>query len=159
MEHTGTIISETRFISAKDVDMTSSEQQALPIPDSPLALSTPIKPRCPATTDSSTSPMIKSFSTFSGSLSLPVDYPLSKEEKTLNTHLVRKYCTLTYTKDSIMQDQRTTHSVTKRCCIKKSHIFSKATTKRKQANIVKDVRSTVEETSADAEDTQVILEL
>ena len=137
MEHTGRIISETRFISAKDVDMTSSEQQALPIPVTPIALSTPIKPRGPATTDSSTSLMIKSFSTFRGSLSLPVDHPLSKEEETLNTHLVRKNCTLTYTKDSIMQDQTTTHRATKRCCIKKSHIFSKDTDKKKTSKYSK----------------------
>ena len=88
MEHTGTIITETRFISAKDVDMTSSEQQALPIPDTPLALSTPINPCGPSITDSSTTPMIKSFSTFRGSLSLPVDHPLSMEEETLSRHLV-----------------------------------------------------------------------
>ena len=68
--------------------MTSSEQQALPIPTTSIASSTPIKSSSPATTGSSTSPMIKSFSTFSHSLSGPVDHPLSKEE-VLQQHLVR----------------------------------------------------------------------
>ena len=62
-ENAEIIKAETQFIRAvDDVDMTSSESQALLIPTTPIASSTPIKPSGSATTDSSTSPMIKSFS-------------------------------------------------------------------------------------------------
>ena len=42
------------------------------------------------TTDSSTSPMIKNYSTFSHSLSQSLQTPLTKEEEKLTTHLVRR---------------------------------------------------------------------
>ena len=57
----------------------------------PVAESTPFKSPMPrkTTVDTSTSPMIKHYTTFSHSLSLSRNTPLSKEEK-LSTHLVRR---------------------------------------------------------------------
>ena len=66
------------------------EQQTFVIPTTLIASSTPMKAPKPATTDSSTSPMIKSMSTFNHSLSLPLDQPLSKKEENFNTHFVRR---------------------------------------------------------------------
>ncbi|GFO12356.1 hypothetical protein PoB_003886100 [Plakobranchus ocellatus] len=56
----------------------------------PMASSTPRTIKAPQTTESSTSPIIKHITTFNHSLSLPEDEPLSKDEETLNTHLVRR---------------------------------------------------------------------
>ena len=56
----------------------------------PIAESTPIKPTQPQTQDSSTSPMIKNDTTFSQSLSVPSNTPLSAQEERLTTQLVRR---------------------------------------------------------------------
>ena len=58
----------------------------------PVAESTPLKSPMPrkTTVDTSTSPMIKHYTTFSHSLSLSRNTPLSKEEEKLSTHLVRR---------------------------------------------------------------------
>ncbi|GFO34902.1 hypothetical protein PoB_006140700 [Plakobranchus ocellatus] len=62
------------------------------IPLVPEAESTPLKPPRPhkSTIDTSTSPMIKHNITFSHSLSLSENTPLSKEEEKLSTHLIRR---------------------------------------------------------------------
>ena len=52
----------------------------------PVAESTPLKSQMPR----KTTPMIKHYTTFSHSLSLSRNTPLSKEEEKLGTHLVRK---------------------------------------------------------------------
>ena len=52
----------------------------------PIAESTPIQHTQPQTQDSSTSPTIKHDTTFSRSLSLPIDTPLSAQEERLTTH-------------------------------------------------------------------------
>ena len=56
----------------------------------PVAESTPIKPSQPQTKDISTSPKIKHDITFSQSLSLPSDTPLSAQEERFTTYLVRR---------------------------------------------------------------------
>ena len=161
IENAEIINTETQFIRAvDDVDMTSSETQALPIPITPIASSTPIKPSGSGKIDSSTSPMIKSFSTFSHSLSLSVDHPLSKEEESLNTHLVRRKLHTGSLKKTIKCKTRGQPIVLQKVVApRKATDLARTPTKRKRVKLVEDVRSTVAGTSKDSEDTQVALEL
>ena len=73
----------TSFTSNTNPSNSTSETPLVP-----LAESTPIKSI--QTKDSTTSPMMKNEITFSQSLSLSQDTPLSKDKEQLTTHLVRR---------------------------------------------------------------------
>ena len=94
---------------------TTCQLSFLPVAESTLIKSTQTK-------DSSTSPMVKNEITFSQSLSLSQDTPLSKEEEHLTTHLVKRK--LNADPKKFLQDIGAAHATTKSSDSKKKHTVS-----------------------------------
>ncbi|GFO36856.1 nrag8 protein [Plakobranchus ocellatus] len=125
----------------------------------PMASSTPRTIKAPQTTDSSTSPMIKHIKTFNHSLSLPVDEPLSKDEETLNTHLVRRKLYTDPHKKTIKCKTKGQPILLQKVVAPRKQSQVKTPTKKKRARIIENIRTSVAGTSKDAEDIQLAVEL
>ena len=116
-----TIPDQTAYATC--TSLSSNTNTTCQLPFLPVAESTPIKST--QTKDSSTCPMMKNKITFSQSLSLSQDTPLSKEEEHLTTHLVkRKLNTDPKKTNNILQDIRPAHATTKSSDPKKKHTVS-----------------------------------
>ncbi|GFN85663.1 nrag8 protein [Plakobranchus ocellatus] len=126
----------------------------------PMASSTPRTIKALQTTDSSTSHMIKHITTFNHSLSLPVDEPLSKDEETLNTHLVRRKLYADPHKKTIKCKTKGQPILLQKVVAPRKHTSQvKTPTKKKRARIIENIRTSVAGTSKDAEDIQLAVEL
>ncbi|GFN94845.1 nrag8 protein [Plakobranchus ocellatus] len=126
----------------------------------PMASSTSRAIKAPQTTDSSTSPLIKHITTFNHSLSLPVDEPLSKDEETLNTHLVRRRLYADPHKKTIKCKIKGQPILLQKVVAPRKHTSQvKTPTKKKRARIIEKIRTSVAGTSKDAEDIQLAVEL
>ncbi|GFO08041.1 nrag8 protein [Plakobranchus ocellatus] len=126
----------------------------------PMASSTPRTIKAPQTTDSSTSPMIKHITTFNHSLSLPVDEPLSKDEETLNTHLVKRKLYADPHKKTIKCKTKGRPILLQKVVAPRKHTSQvKTPTQKKRARIIENIRTSVAGTSKDAEDIQLAVEL
>ena len=128
----------------------------------PVAESTPLKSPMPrkTTVDTSTSPMIKHYTTFSHSLSLSRNTPLSKEEEKLSTHLVRRKLHHDPDKQTIKCKTRGQPLVlTKTVAPRKHSTQVKTPTKRRRVGLVHGYRSFVAGPSKTSADTQLAREL
>ncbi|GFO08040.1 amine oxidase [Plakobranchus ocellatus] len=124
-----------------------------------MASSTPRTIKAPQTTDSSTLPMIKHI-TFNHSFSLPVDEPLSKDEETLNTHLVRRKLYADPHKKTIKCKTKGQSILLQKVVAPRKHTSQvKTPTPKKRARIIENIRTSVAGTSKDAEDIQLAVEL
>ncbi|GFO29529.1 nrag8 protein [Plakobranchus ocellatus] len=126
----------------------------------PMASSTPRTIKAQQRTDSSTSPMIKHITTFNHSLSLPVDEPLSKDEETLNTHLVRRKLYADPHKNTIKCKTKGPPILLQKVVAPRKHTSQvKIPTKKKRARTIEKIRTSVAGTLKDAEDIQLAVEL
>ena len=119
--HAITIPDQTAYATC--TSLSSNTNTTCQLPFLPVAESTPIKST--QTKNISTSPMVKNEITFSQSLSLSQDTPLSKEEEHLTTHLVKRKLNTDLKKtNNILQDIRPAHATTKSSDPKKKHTVS-----------------------------------
>ena len=127
----------------------------------PIAESTPLKSPMPrkTTVDTSTSPMIKHYTTFSHSLSLSSNTPLSKEEEKLSTHLVRRKLHHDPDKQTIKCKTRGQPLVLTKTVAPTKHSTQVNTTKRRRVGLVHGYRSFVAGPSKTFADTQLAREL
>ncbi|GFS06253.1 hypothetical protein ElyMa_002960900 [Elysia marginata] len=160
-EFSDTIQADNSVTETEAVVNTSlHEPHVLTVPTTPIAASTPIKPPSKTTQDSSAPPMEKTLSTFSHSLSLPLDKPLSKEEENFNTHFIRRKLYTGPNKTTIKCKTRGQPIVLQKVTAsRKDTTLAKTPTKRKRAKLVRHLRQAVARPSKDAEDTQLALEL
>ncbi|GFO19793.1 nrag8 protein [Plakobranchus ocellatus] len=153
-----------------DSDINMTEKMAEPSVNSepqfitplvPMASSTPRTIKAPQTTDSSTSPMIKHITTFNHSLNLSVDEPLSKDEETLNTHLVRRKLYADPHKKTIKCKTKGQPILLQKVVAPRKHTSQVKTPtkkKKKRARVIENIRTSVAGTSKDAEDIQLAVE-
>ena len=143
----------TSFTSNTDPSTSTNETPLVP-----LAGSTPIKPI--QTKDSSTSPMMKNEITFSQSLSLSQDTPLSKHEEQLTTHLVRRKLNADPKKQTILCKTSGQPMSLQRVTIpRKNTQLVRTPTKRKRAKLLQSLRTSVAGGSCSSTDTQLASEL
>ena len=138
--------------------LSSNTNTTCQLPFLPVAESTPIK--YTQTKDSSTSPMVKNEITFSQSLSLSQDTPLSKEEEHLTTHLVKRKLNTDPKKQTIFCKTSGQPMPLQRVVIpRKSTQSVRTPTKRKRAKLLHSIRTFVAGDSHSSADTQLASEL
>ncbi|GFO01213.1 amine oxidase, partial [Plakobranchus ocellatus] len=143
-------------------DIALSSQAHSTIPLVPVAESTPLKPPRPhkSKIDTSTSPMIKYNTTFSHSLSLSENTPLSKEEEKFSTHLIRHKFHSGLDKNRVKCKTGGQPLILQRVVApRKQSLLVRTPTKRKRDRILHNVRSYVAGTSETSADTQLATEL
>ncbi|GFO19325.1 nrag8 protein [Plakobranchus ocellatus] len=155
-----TTIDNIQYIGSHNVP--HSSQIHFTTPFIPIAESTPLKSSRTqkVTADTSTSPMFKHDKSFSQSLGLSENAPLSKEEEKLSTHLVRRKLNSDPGKQIIKCRTGGQPLVLQRVVAPRKHTtLVRTPTKRKRAKILHKVRSYVAGYSGESTDTQLATEL
>ncbi|GFO46704.1 amine oxidase [Plakobranchus ocellatus] len=155
-----TTIDKIQYIGSHNVP--HSSQIHFTTPFIPIAESTPLKSlrTQTVTVDTSTSPMFKHDKSFSQSLGLSENAPLSKEEEKLSTHLVRRKLNSDPGKQTLKCRTGGQPLVLQRVVAPRKHTtLVRTPTKRKRAKILNKVRSYVAGYSGESTDTQLATEL